>query len=247
MANTEIHDDSMQLQSSKAFIWPTVSTRITSPYGYRTHPITGVYGFHSGVDIGYRTLSDSVWSAAGGVVVYSDYTNEYGNVVVINSNWQGLVIQTRYAHLKTRSVSNGQSVSQGTPLGIMGETGPSTGVHLHYEVREVNNMSTVWTGSTIDPERFHQIIDSGGGIYSIDNPMSIRTMKDTQVGFSEYDGFSISINDRFLSLDYILSTPVEKLQSLGLTSEDLSLLIENTIWDINSNQMKELLILQKSF
>ena len=127
--------DTRSTKNSVDFIWPTSSKQITSPYGWRTHPITGERRFHEGVDIGRITNSDSVWSASEGVVVYSGNSGGYGNLVIINYNWQGTIIQTRYAHLDSRSVSTNQNVYQGTHIGIMGTTGASTGIHLHYEVR----------------------------------------------------------------------------------------------------------------
>ncbi len=81
----------------------------------------------------YRiTNSDPIWSASDGVVVYSGYYGDYGNLVIINYNWQGIIIQTRYAHLASRNVSTNQHVYQGTNIGAMGTTGASTGIHFKY-------------------------------------------------------------------------------------------------------------------
>lgn len=238
-------------QSSIDFIWPTSSRLIKSPYGWRIHPIEGIPKFHEGVDIERITNSDPVWAASDGIVVYSGFhTNSngnpgYGNLVIINYNWQGKIMQTRYAHLASISVSKNQRISQGTRIGIMGTTGNSTGIHLHYEVREADSMSDTISGPrSINPETFHQFIDDGGGIQSIKDFMTIKNRRDVKVGFSD-DGFGLSLGDRFLSLDYILNTSVDKLKDLGLTERELSLLIQNDVMDLNSNQIQELLRLQK--
>lgn len=244
-ANNEVYN-SQSTQNIVDFIWPTQSKRITSPYGWRTHPITGVETFHNGVDIGRITDSDPVWSAGNGVVVFAGNATGYGNIVIVNSYWQGIVIQTRYAHLRSIDVKENQNVTKGTRIGIMGQTGNVTGIHLHYEVREVNSLNSVWEGSTMDPVMFHDFIDNGGGIQSIDYFMSMDGKNDTKVGYSD-TGYGLSIGDRFLTVDYILSTPIDKLKLLGLTAKDVSLLIDNNITEINLIQLEALKKLRKLF
>ena len=104
---------------------------ITSPFGYRLHPIFQSVFFHSGTDIaGQRGMP--VYAAADGVVTdvkYSD--NGYGNEVDIN---HGFGYSTRYAHLQATNVIKGQKVSRGDQIATMGSSGRATGVHLHYEV-----------------------------------------------------------------------------------------------------------------
>ena len=104
---------------------------ITSPFGYRLHPIFQSVFFHSGTDIaGQRGMP--VYAAADGVVTdvkFSD--NGYGNQVDIN---HGFGYSTRYAHLQGSNVVRGQKVSRGDQIGTMGSSGRATGVHLHYEV-----------------------------------------------------------------------------------------------------------------
>ena len=106
--------------------------KITSPFGQRTHPVTGEKGsFHSGVDI---AGSGSVISSRAGTVTSASYSGTYGHTVIVD---HGGGYSTLYAHLKPNlSVSTGQKVSQGQQLGVMGSTGRSTGVHLHFEVRK---------------------------------------------------------------------------------------------------------------
>ena len=104
---------------------------ITSPFGYRLHPIFQSVFFHSGTDIaGQRGMP--IYAAADGVVTdvkYSD--NGYGNEVDIN---HGFGYSTRYAHLLATNVVRGQKVSRGDQIATMGSSGRATGVHLHYEV-----------------------------------------------------------------------------------------------------------------
>lgn len=121
------------------FIWPTTSTLITSPFGFRIHPVTGVYTGHTGVDIGVGTGSP-VYAAASGTVIIAGEYGGYGNAVVID---HGSGISTLYGHNSSVSVSVGQSVKQGQVIASSGSTGISTGPHLHFEVR-IN-------GSYVDP------------------------------------------------------------------------------------------------
>lgn len=121
------------------FIWPTTSTYITSPFGFRIHPVTGVYTGHTGVDIGVG-MGSPVYAAADGRVIVAGWYGGYGYAVVID---HGSGISTLYGHNSSVSVSVGQNVSQGQVVASSGSTGISTGPHLHFEVR-IN-------GSYVDP------------------------------------------------------------------------------------------------
>lgn len=112
------------------FIWPTTVRTITSPYGYRYHPISGTYKFHSGIDIG-ASYGSPVYAAASGVCTVSYDAGGFGNYVTIN---HGNGYTTLYGHMSSVIVSTGQSVSQGQVIGYVGSTGASTGPHLHYNV-----------------------------------------------------------------------------------------------------------------
>jgi murein DD-endopeptidase MepM/ murein hydrolase activator NlpD len=101
----------------------------TSPYGMRTHPITGVYKLHSGTDFSYG--DGKAYAAKAGTVAAITWDGAYGNMVTI-SHGDGL--KTRYAHLAQPTVSTGQKVSAGTAVGRIGATGYATGPHLHFEV-----------------------------------------------------------------------------------------------------------------
>ncbi|MFZ2550606.1 MAG: LysM peptidoglycan-binding domain-containing protein [Trichococcus flocculiformis] len=134
-----------------AFIKPA-SGYISSPFGYRTSPINGAQEFHRGVDIaGSGTIS----AAQTGVVEVATYHYSYGNYVVINhGKINGVTIKTLYAHMQSGlSVSVGQTVSQGQKIGVMGTTGSSTGVHLHFEVQE--------NGAVVNPMNYINGITTG--------------------------------------------------------------------------------------
>jgi len=114
-----------------AMSWP-VSGRITSEYGMRVNPVTGVYKLHAGIDIGVGT-GTPVHAAADGVVIFAGWNSGgYGNFVMIDN---GSSIVTCYAHNSSVAVSVGQSVSRGQVIAYAGSTGNSTGPHCHFEVR----------------------------------------------------------------------------------------------------------------
>ena len=122
--------------------------RIVSPYGYRTDPITGEeHSWHGGVDLvgadrvvravrGGRVMRSRMVDPASG-----DKTWEWGNYVSVAGD-DGMVIY--YCHLESRAVEQGQQVSEGQLLGIEGSTGRSTGIHLHFELRD-------WAAQQKDP------------------------------------------------------------------------------------------------
>ena len=111
--------------------WPVPGHhRITSPFGYRIHPILKYRKLHTGVDIGAPNGTPVV-SAASGTVIASRFMGGYGNCIMIDHGGKVTV----YGHLSSRAVSPGQSVSAGQTIGYVGSTGMSTGAHLHFEVR----------------------------------------------------------------------------------------------------------------
>ncbi|WP_281251194.1 LysM peptidoglycan-binding domain-containing protein [Trichococcus collinsii] len=135
-----------------AFIKPA-SGYISSPFGYRTSPINGALEFHRGIDL---AGSGNISASQAGVVEVATYHYSYGNYVVINhGKINGVTIKTLYAHMQSGlSVSVGQTVSQGQKIGVMGTTGSSTGVHLHFEVQEngtVVNPVNYINGTTVTP------------------------------------------------------------------------------------------------
>lgn len=119
------------------------NTRITSSFGYRVHPLRHTVIFHEGIDFaGSKGLP--VYAAGDGVVesVNKNYFG-YGNIVVIN---HGFGYKTRYAHLNSANVEPGQKVTRGQQIAELGNTGASTGPHLHYEV--------IYRGKQINPWNF---------------------------------------------------------------------------------------------
>jgi murein DD-endopeptidase MepM/ murein hydrolase activator NlpD len=110
--------------------WPAVGGYVSSELGQRWGKL------HKGIDIA-RPSDRTIKAADNGRVESAGYNNGYGNKVVIDHN-NGL--RTVYAHLESISVSEGQVVSQGQKLGVMGSTGNSTGIHLHFEVYENENL-----------------------------------------------------------------------------------------------------------
>ena len=112
--------------------WPVPGyTRITSVFGMRTHPITGIYKLHTGTDIG-APYGATFIAANDGVVVKASYNGAYGNMVIVD---HGGGVSTLYAHGSEILVQVGQVVTRGTPVLKVGSTGYSTGPHAHFEVR----------------------------------------------------------------------------------------------------------------
>jgi murein DD-endopeptidase MepM/ murein hydrolase activator NlpD len=134
-------------QSHVALIYPlTNPAPITSRFGWRTHPLTGNRRFHSGLDIGAPSGSPVVATGAG-TVISAGWNGGYGKAVIIqHSDTQ----QTLYGHLSEVSVQAGQTIAQGTVLGLVGSTGNSTGPHLHFESR-MPTAAGVW--SAVDPSQ----------------------------------------------------------------------------------------------
>ncbi|NNF64975.1 MAG: peptidoglycan DD-metalloendopeptidase family protein [Acidimicrobiia bacterium] len=110
--------------------WP-VQGRISSVYGYRTHPVTGARKLHSGLDIAAPSGTPLV-AAAGGRIVLADWFGGYGLTVIID---HGGGVATLYAHQSRLAVSAGDTVGSGDLVGYVGSTGLSTGPHVHFEVR----------------------------------------------------------------------------------------------------------------
>lgn len=129
------------VSGSGALIWP-VNGVVTSPYGYRTHPIFGTTIYHSGIDIGVD-YGTPVHAADGGVVVEAGWISGYGYAVIID---HGNGLSTLYGHNQELAVSEGQSVSQGQVIAYAGSTGNSTGPHVHFEVRA--------NGDPVDPSAY---------------------------------------------------------------------------------------------
>lgn len=104
---------------------------MASGYGYRRDPIYGTTKFHEGMDFS-SPVGTPVYATGDGTVTHASWQSAYGNLVEIN---HGYNYTTRYAHLSQIAVKPGQAVKRGDLIGKVGNTGKSTGSHLHYEVR----------------------------------------------------------------------------------------------------------------
>lgn len=104
----------------------------SSNYGWRIDPFTGQRAFHEGVDF-MAAQGTAIKAAAGGVVVFSDFHPQYGNMIEID---HGNELITRYAHASRRLVRVGDLVLRGAQIAEVGRTGRATGTHLHFEVRQ---------------------------------------------------------------------------------------------------------------
>ncbi len=111
------------------FIWPTVGV-ITSPFGMRHDPFTGIMEFHNGVDIA-NVQGTPVKAAMDGRVALVGRNRGYGNFIILDN---GNGFQTLYGHLFKSLVQKGQYVKAGSEIGLMGDTGYATGPHLHFTI-----------------------------------------------------------------------------------------------------------------
>lgn len=117
--------------SSLQSILVPVSGRITSPFGYRNHPITGVYSLHGGTDIA-AAEGTPIGAALDGIVEFSGEKRSYGKCVILRHSGG---LQTVYAHCSELKLAVGNRVKKGDTVALVGSTGDSTGPHLHFEIR----------------------------------------------------------------------------------------------------------------
>lgn len=124
---------------SGSFAWPAVSSYITSPFGWRRHPILGNLRFHTGVDIAAGHGSP-IKASGDGHVIYSGWYGGYGNAIVLD---HGGGLSSLYAHCSALYVNVGQDIKKGQTIAAIGSTGMANGPHLHFEVRQ--------NGTPVDP------------------------------------------------------------------------------------------------
>lgn len=124
--------------STNDFIWP-LDGYISSDFGWRTHPILQTRKLHTGIDIAVNR-GTPVMTVAAGKVIFSGWVNGYGNTVIID---HGSSIMTLYAHNDKLVCRAGVNVKKGDVIAYSGNTGNSTGPHLHFEVRK--------NGSSVNP------------------------------------------------------------------------------------------------
>lgn len=130
-------------KESDIWIAPCDYSRVTSPFGYRIHPISGTRKFHNGVDLG-ASSGTPIYASRGGVITTASYNaGGWGNYVQID---HGGGFSSLYAHMTKYVVSRGQAVSRGQLIGYVGSTGASTGPHLHFTIYK--------DGTAVNPEDY---------------------------------------------------------------------------------------------
>ena len=136
------------------FRWPVSPLVVSSPYGSRVHPIAGQPSFHAGIDL-EAPLEQPVRAAEVGTVVFSAWNGGYGKVIELqhDAHWA-----TRYGHLDVLLVRPGTVVKKGQVIGLSGNTGMSTGPHVHFELRR--------DGDALDPEYFLELPATGPPLIS---------------------------------------------------------------------------------
>ncbi len=139
--------------------FPTTNEHVTSDFGTRVHPLSGLESFHKGVDL-RSEIGETVHATADGIVRETGYTRLSGKRIVVQHNFG---FETRYSHLESVDVEPGDIVHKGDILATSGNTGRTDGPHLHYEIR--------YLGKAIDPRQFlewefgsHEIFSTVRGI-----------------------------------------------------------------------------------
>jgi murein DD-endopeptidase MepM/ murein hydrolase activator NlpD len=133
-ATQKLAENKAEYSSIIPAIWPIDRTRlknVSSLYGMRNHPTLGIMRMHEGVDL-TAPIGTAVYATGNGTVSQSQTRNGYGELIEID---HGFGYKTRYAHLSARFVKPGEKVTRGQVIGEVGNTGVSSGPHLHYEVR----------------------------------------------------------------------------------------------------------------
>ena len=138
-----IQNENINNKNFGKILWPVKSGRITSKFGNRNHPVLKSVKFHRGVDIAV-SLGTPVYAGIRGIVTFAGKRGNYGNLVEIEGS-DG--IKVRYAHLSKIDVVTGQKVLDGEKVAETGNTGMSTGPHLHYEI--------IVDDSPVNPLNFH--------------------------------------------------------------------------------------------
>lgn len=140
--NNHIDCESKQQPPPITFQWPSEQKDVISGFGYRQHPLGGGKLFHKGIDLPL-SMHTPIYASSSGIVKFAGRRSTYG-ILLILSHPEGY--QTRYAHLSKITVNEGDLVSRGDKVAYSGNTGRSTGPHLHFEVRK--------DGVPVDPEKY---------------------------------------------------------------------------------------------
>jgi len=135
-------EDVERFPANESWGRPCSWRKLTSPYGYRTHPITGEWKFHNGVDLA-NSMGTPIYAARSGSVTVATHGKTYGEYVTIN---HGDGYSSLYAHMTHYVVSKGQYVTKGQLIGYMGTSGRSNGPHLHFSI--------FYNGSSVNPMNY---------------------------------------------------------------------------------------------
>ena len=135
-------------------LWPIKGGlgHISQMFGQNRHPFSRQWYIHKGIDLSTYRSGDPVIATADGQVVMVDYDAGFGNYIIIRHKHG---FYTRYAHLLSQTVKRGEHVNQGQTIGYIGNTGVSTGPHLHYEVHIGSEV--------VDPIKYFNIRETGSG------------------------------------------------------------------------------------
>lgn len=160
-ANSNVLDDLDEGIVGGKPAWPTTEgLSITSPYGWRTHPISGEVSFHAAIDIGGAGVNHPIYATQTGVVTGNRWSDSAGWMLIIKHT--GDQYDSRYIHLSEQSpVPVGTAVQKGQRVGTMGTTGDSTGIHLDFAISINGSFGS--EANTIDPEVYLQMSFGGGG------------------------------------------------------------------------------------
>ncbi|MCE5255276.1 MAG: M23 family metallopeptidase [Spirochaetaceae bacterium] len=139
--NARLSSATMQNFYGDTFIWPARGG-ISSPFGYRSNPFTGLKTYHSAIDI-VVSMGTKVKATRAGTVADTGYNSVFGNYIILKHSGG---YQSLYGHLSTIGVREGASVTQGAVIGNSGNTGQSTGPHLHFSIFK--------NGKAVDPRKY---------------------------------------------------------------------------------------------
>lgn len=176
------------------FICPVKNARLTSKFGWRV--ISGKREWHQGVDLA-STGKVPIYASADGTVSRAQVLSSYGNVVMIKHIINGKAYETNYAHLDSYSVKVGQKVKQGQQIGIMGQTGRSYGIHLHFEIH--NGYWASGQPNAVDPMKY----------ITLTSPITSTTTTPNkgELTMTQYK----ELNDKIVALQKEMSNKQDKL------------------------------------
>lgn len=132
-------------------IWgmPCEYTRVTSPFGYRDHPVSGEWKLHTGIDLA-APKDTPIYASRAGKVLYAGWDTGSGGKYVSIDHGDGY--KSQYLHMNSFAVKSGQTVEKGQLIGYVGDTGVTTGFHLHFTIRQFNSETEKWV--PVDPAEY---------------------------------------------------------------------------------------------